>query len=65
MTNTFLYKNKNKSDIYFEAHTYFNNLSDDNICEIMVTDYLNLASSVKKQLKGYSTPIDFKEQEID
>ena len=64
-SKVFSYAKKNKEDVYLDAKKYLDNINEDRICEIKVSDYLQLSNNMKKYLNGYSTSIDFKEQELD
>lgn len=60
----FSYAKKDKEQVYLEAKKYFDNIIEDRICEIKVSDYLKLGP-IKRYLNGYSVGIDFKENELD
>ena len=49
-----------------EAKNYMESFSDeDKIVEVAVKDYLNIAKSLKKQLKGYRCGVEFPSKEVD
>jgi superfamily II DNA or RNA helicase len=60
----FNYNNKNKDEIYNIALEYLNNIKEDLIVETTVKEYLQFNKSLKKNLKGYKVPINFKEKEL-
>ena len=55
----FFYTKENKNIILIEAMNCLNNIKNNNICEITVTNYLDLPTNIQHKLKGYSTPVDF------
>ena len=66
-------ENNNFKKIIFEdknnAHLYFdeikkNSLTNNNILEISIKDYLELSDKKKEMLRGYKVPLDFPEKEI-
>lgn len=64
-TKDFYYNNKDKNVILEHAKNFLNNIKEEKICEISVKKYLKLSQTIKKQLKGYSVPVDFDEKELD
>jgi hypothetical protein len=64
-TKTFLYKNKNKQEVYEEAKQFLDKIIDDRKIDITITDYLKLSKKYRDSLLGYQVPIEFEEKELD
>lgn len=64
-SKVFTYNNDSKAMKEKEAIDYFNKIIENQFCEIKVTDYLQLSKTLKMDLKGYSTKVDFQFQDID
>ena len=61
-TKDFSYKNKIKEDVLLEAQNFKDSLKNDLRVDISVQDYLKLPTTIKKYMKGYKVPIEFKEK---
>jgi hypothetical protein len=47
------------------ASNYIDSISENNIIDISVKDYLKIPDSIKKKLKGYKVPVRFEYKKID
>ena len=61
---SFLYKNKNKDEIYKEAREFLDKLVDDRKVDIPIKDFLKLSKKYQNNLLGYQVPIQFPEKEL-
>ena len=61
ISKSFLYKNKNKEEVFKEVNIFFNTIKENLIIEIPVINYLDLSKYYKENLKGYKVLIDFPE----
>ena len=63
----FFYNEKNRNEIKIIATEFFETISNENIIEISVIDYLKLSDFKKNILKGYKVGVNFEEKllEID
>lgn len=61
----FSYNNKEKDVILKNAKEFLDNVKEDRICEISVKKYLELEKNMRKDLKGYSVPINYSEKELE
>ena len=64
-SKSFSYNNKEKDVIFKNAKEFLDNVKEDRICEISVKKYLELEKNMKKDLNGYSVPINYSEKELD
>lgn len=64
-SKSFTYNDDNKLLKDKEALDFIENISNEQIVEISVVDYLKLPKSRKTQLKTYRVPVDFPEQKVD
>ena len=62
---SFTYNNDNKLLKDKESLDFINNITNEQIVEISVVDYLKLPKSRKTQLKTYRVPVDFPEQKVN
>jgi hypothetical protein len=60
---TIIFKEKENAYLYFDQIKK-NSLTNNNILEISIKDYLELSNNKKKILRGYKVPLDFPEKEI-
>jgi hypothetical protein len=68
-TFTFNEAKNNEAEIKIAAYDFYdkilkNHLTNDNVYEVAIKDYLNLSNKLKAILKGYKVPIDFPEKEL-
>ena len=54
-------KDLNEAQLFYK-NILNNLLTNNNVIEISIKDYLKLSNNKKKQMKGYRVPIEFKEQ---
>ncbi len=58
-TKFFTITNKTESEVRTMAQSYYNNIIEDRIIEICVSDYLLLPKRLKQNLKGYKAKVEF------
>ena len=63
-SKTFTYNNTNINSKKKEAEIFFKKITNEQIIEIAIKDYLKLSDSKKGLLKGYKVPIDFPEKDL-
>jgi superfamily II DNA or RNA helicase len=63
-SKTFRYNQNNKKEKHDEAINFFKNITNQQIIEISVKDYLALSKNKKNILKGYRTGVDFEEKDL-
>ncbi len=61
---TELKQNYKLFDTFNEAKEYLNNVSNNNILDITVKDYLKLPQYIKYKLQGYKVSVDFKKTDV-
>jgi len=65
ISKSFSYNKVNKLETKIKAEELFKSITNEQIIEISVKDYLKLSNKNKTILKGYRTKIDFPEKEIE
>jgi DNA polymerase III delta prime subunit len=65
VSKNFSYKNDIKEEVYKDAKEFLDSIIEDKICDISIKDYLSLQKTLKADLKGLYTGVDFKEKELD
>lgn len=61
----FNYSKSKKQDVYTIAKIFFENINEDKIVDIPLTDYLKLKKQIQSHLQGFKVGVEFPEQELD
>jgi superfamily II DNA or RNA helicase len=63
-SKSFSFNKNNKIDKKLEAEQFYKSITNEQILEISIKDYIKLSETKKKLLKGYKVPINFSEKQI-
>lgn len=64
-SKNFRYQDNNKKEKYQEAKNFLHSIQNEQVIEISVKDYLQLSNTRKSILKGYKTPVEFSNKQVD
>ena len=61
----FNYNKSKKQDVYTIAKIFFENITEDKVVDIPLTDYLTSKKQIRSHLQGFKVGVEFPEQELD
>jgi len=64
-TKHFNYSKSKKQDVYIIAKMFFDNIGENKIVDIPLTDYFKLNKQLQSYLQGFKVGVEFSEQELD